>query len=426
MQEPRRVSRRRELSWALYDWGNSAFATTVMAGFFPVFFKRYWSGTLSANESSYWLGTANSVASLAIVLLAPIIGAIADRGTAKKRFLTALAGLGVAVTTGLYFVGQGEWGLALVLYGLGVVGFSGANVLYDALIVVVTTERRVDFVSALGFALGYLGGGLLFAVNVVMTLRPEAFGLPDASAAVRLSFLTVAAWWAVFTVPLLLWVPEPVAGATQGGLAAVREGLAQLRTTFAHVRRLRTVGTFLLAYWLYIDGVDTIVRMAVDYGLTLGFDPNSLIVALLVTQFVGFPSAIAFGKLGERIGARTGIFIAIGVYAAITVWGYFIASTWEFFVLAVGIGLVQGGIQSLSRSFYSRIIPPDKSGEFFGFYNMLGKFAAVIGPWLMGFVSLSTGNPRLSILALLLLFGAGALLLARVDEREGRRLAAEL
>ncbi len=414
------------VAWAFYDWANSAFATTVMAGFFPIFFKQYWSEGAAATESSFWLGVGNSLASLVIVALAPLLGAIADTGGARKRFLLFFATMGVAMTAALYMVARGDWALALALYVLALIGFSGGNVFYDALLIFVSEERKLDVVSALGYGMGYLGGGLLFAFNVVMTLHPEAFGLADAAAAVRLSFLTTAAWWAVFSLPLLVLVPEPPAPGRAPAGTAIRAGIRQLSTTFGEIRRLRMVGLFLLAYWLYIDGVDTIIRMAVDYGLALGFPANSLIVALLITQFVGFPAAIAFGRLGERLGARTGIFIAIGVYCGITLWGYFLEAVWEFYVLAVTIGLVQGGVQSLSRSFYARLIPADKAGEFFGFYNMLGKFAAVLGPLLMGWVGLVTGSTRVSILAILVLFVAGAVLLYRVDETEGRRMAGRL
>ncbi|MDX1654462.1 MAG: MFS transporter [Candidatus Competibacteraceae bacterium] len=420
------LSRGRALAWAFYDWANSAFATTVMAGFFPIFFKQYWSEGVEATESSFWLGATNSVASLVIVLLAPLLGAIADRGSAKKRFLLFFALMGVVMTGSLYFVAQGHWPLAALIYGLAIIGFSGGNIFYDSLIVVVAGEEKLDAVSALGFGLGYLGGGLLFAVNVLMTLYPNWFGLADATQAVQVSFITVAVWWAVFTLPVLLFVPEVQDPARLKGLAAVRAGYRQLKGTFREIRRLRMVGLFLLAYWLYIDGVDTVVRMAVDYGLSLGFDRNNLITALLIVQFVGFPAAIAFGKLGEKLGAKTGIYIGILAYTGITVWGYFMDQTWEFYALAVAIGLVQGGVQSLSRSFYARIIPPGKSGEFFGFYNMLGKFAAVIGPVLMGGVAWATGSTRLSILSLLVLFIIGALLLTRVDEAEGRRMARAL
>jgi len=425
MNEPAITNKRKVLSWALYDWGNSAFATTVMAGFFPLFFKQYWSAGVAVTESTFYLGVANSLASLVIVLLAPLLGAIADRGSHRKRFLLFFAFLGVCMTALLPLVAKGEWQWAVLFYMMATIGFSGSVTFYDSLIVFVTEPARLDVVSALGYALGYLGGGLLFAVNVWMTLKPETFGLADAAEAVKISFLTVALWWALFTIPLALWVTEPD-GRGPGTLAAVRAGLRQLVQTFAEIRALRVVFLFLLGYWCYIDGVDTIVRMAVDYGLSLGFSSDSLIVALLITQFVGFPAAIGFGYLGERIGPKNGIFIAIAVYSLIVIFASRMQAESEFYGLAIAIGLVQGGIQSLSRSLYARLIPADKSAEFFGFYNMLGKFAAVLGPVMVGWGGMITGEPRLGILTLLLLFVLGAWFLSRVDLTEGKEKAAQL
>jgi UMF1 family MFS transporter len=395
-----------------------------MAGFFPLFFKQYWAAGMDAGESTFMLGSFNALASMVVVLLAPLLGAIADRGSARKRFLLFFAMMGIIMTGSLYLVAAGGWMLALALYTLAVIGFSSSNVFYDALLIEVAAEPELDMVSSFGYALGYLGGGILFAVNVWMTLDPELFGLADTAAAVKASFLMVAIWWAVFSLPVLLFVPEPlVSTTTSGWLAGIRAGVQQLRYTFSRLRLLRQAGLFLVAYWLYIDGVDTIIRMAVDYGLALGFDANDLIVALLITQFVGFPAALLFGRLGERFGPRQGIFVGIGVYLVIILWAYQMSQVWEFYLLAVAVGLVQGGIQALSRSFYVRLIPVDKPAEFFGFYNMLGKFAAVLGPLLMGMVSVATGSPRLSILAVAVLFVAGALLLRQVDETAGRAQA---
>ena len=407
----------------MYDWANSAFATTVMAGFFPLFFKQYWAGELEVGESTFLLGNANALASVLVVILAPILGAIADRGGAKKRFLMFFAMMGVVMTGALYMVAQGEWGLALVVYILAVLGFSGSVVFYDSLLVDVANGTELDMVSAIGFSFGYLGGGLLFAFDVVMTLYPHTFGLDDAAQAVRVSFLSVAVWWGLFSIPVILFVKESKSHAPVGLVGAVRGGFVQLWETFRQIRKLRVTFLFLIAYWLYIDGVDTVIRMAVDYGLSLGFDSNHLMVALLVTQFVGFPAALVFGRLGERRGARQGIMIAIFVYLLVIIWAYQMQEVWEFYALAVTIGLVQGGIQALSRSFYARMIPRTKSGEFFGFYNMMGKFAAVLGPLMMGWVAIITQSPRLSILSVLLLFIAGAVLLAFVDEEKGRRQA---
>ena len=414
-------TRRSTYAWAFYDWANSAFATTVMAGFFPLFFKQYWNAGVTDTVSTFRLGMANSIASLIVVLGAPLLGAIADHMDKRKGFLLLFSALGVVMTGALYFVAAGDWQLAALCYVLAVLGFSGGNLFYDALLVFVARPTQLDRVSALGFALGYLGGGVLFAVNVLMVLHPDWFGLADKSAAVRVSFLTVAVWWAVFSIPILVSVHEARTPQPTRLGAALRQGFSQLRHTLREIGRLPQTFLFLLAYWLYIDGVDTIIRMAVDYGLSLGFPSNSLIIALLITQFVGFPAAIAFGRLGERIGARTGILIALAVYVAVTTWGAFMNQVWEFYVLAVVIGLVQGGVQSLSRSLYARLIPAGRSAEFFGFYNMLGKFAAVLGPILMGWVGVMTGSPRLGILSVLVLFVFGALLLLKVDLARGQQ-----
>lgn len=411
--------RRRVLAWALYDWGNSAYATVVMAGFFPLFFRDYWSAGQTSTDITYRLGLANSLASLVIVLSAPLLGAIADRGGLRKQLLFLFALTGVAMTVALYALGRGQWLAAVLVYGLATIGFMGGNIFYDALMVGVAPEGEYDRVSALGFGLGYLGGGLLFLLCALMSLHPAFFGLAGTAQAVRTAFLLVALWWAAFSIPVFVYVREPAAERRVILRFAVREGLRQLMDTFHEARRLRAVALFLVAYWLYIDGVDTIVRMAVDYGRALGFGQNGLIVALLITQFVGFPAAIGFGRLGEGWGTRRGIFLALGVYVLATLWGAMMTSPWEFYGLAVAIGLVQGGIQSLSRSLYARLIPPDKAAEFFGFYNMLGKFAAVLGPLMVGWVGALSGNPRLGIASISVLFVAGAIVLWRMPGGAG-------
>jgi UMF1 family MFS transporter len=329
--------------------------------------------------------------------------------------------MGVVMTGGLYFVEHGAWEAAALLYAAASIGFAGGNVFYDALLVAVAPQEKLDVVSALGYSLGYLGGGMLFALNVAMTLWPSTFGLVDAGEAVRVSFIMVAIWWAVFSVPVMMFVTEPPATERIAVAAMIKGGWEQVAATFHHIRRLRAVWLFLIAYWCYIDAVDTIIRMAVDYGMALGFDSKNLIVALLITQIVGFPAALVFGKLGERLGAKASVFIAIAVYIGITLWAMGMNKVIEFYILAVIIGLVQGGIQSLSRSLYASMIPADKSGEFFGFYNMLGKFATVLGPVLMGIVGMLTGQPRLSLLAVVALFVIGAVVLYFVDVAEGRR-----
>ena len=414
----------------MYDWANSAFATTVMAGFFPVFFKQYWSIGADATVSTARLGLGNSIAGLVVALCAPILGAIADKGGARKKFLLFFAFMGIVMTMGLYLVSRGNWPMAVLLYVLATVGFSGGNIFYDALITGITTDDKIDMVSSLGFSMGYLGGGLLFAVNVWMTLRPETFGFPDAGEAVRFSFLMVGIWWAVFSIPIFLFVKEP-----EGTAAGTRDhnlisaGFHQLRETFREVRHLKTIFLFLLAYWLYIDGVNTVIRMAVDYGISIGLDTKDLILALLMTQFVGFPSAIGFGFLGRKFGTRPAIFAAIAVYLFVSIWAAFMKNSTEFYVLAIIVGLVQGGIQALSRSYFARLIPVGKSGEYFGFYNMVGKFSAIIGPVFMGGVGLSIKSlgydsqtaSRISITSVALFFIAGGILLYFVNEERGKK-----
>jgi len=412
-------------SWAFYDWANSAYSTTVIAGFFPLFFKEYWADPHNPNQSTFYLGMANSIASIVVAALAPLLGSVADQGSAKKKFLTFFAFLGVIMTGGLWMVAQGNWQMAVLFYVIATIGFASGNVFYDALLPGLASEERVDAVSSLGFGLGYLGGGLLFLVNVFMYLKPEIFGIPDGATAIKLSFLSVAVWWAVFTIPLILFVPEPKNYETIDFNNAIRMGWVQLVQTFKEIRNMKVVGTFLLAYWFYIDGVDTIIRMAVDYGMSLNFPGESLIIALLIVQFVAFPAALIYGRLASKIGTKMAIMVGIIAYSFITFLGYFMTEPWHFYVLAILIGLFMGGIQALSRSLYTRIIPPEKSAEFFGFYNMLGKFAAIIGPALMGTIALVTGSARLSILSILLLFILGAFFLNKVDIKEGKRLAAK-
>ncbi|MBI5098715.1 MAG: MFS transporter [Nitrospirae bacterium] len=419
------------LGWALYDWANSAFATTIMAGFFPLFFKQFWSSGVDATVSTARLGLANSIAGTTVALLAPVLGAIADKGTSKKKFLMFFACIGMVMTSSLYMVSKGNWPFAILLYIFAIIGFSGGNIFYDSLITGVASEKKLDFVSSLGFALGYLGGGILFALNVWMTLKPGAFGFSNAQEAVKFSFLTVGIWWAVFSIPLIVFVKEPENANVKNGINVVKAGLVQLQKTFHEIRHLKTIFLFLFAYWLYIDGVDTIIVMAIDYGISIGLQANDLIVALLITQFVGFPSAIGFGYLSGRIGAKRAIFIAIAVYLFVTVWGAFMQSRNEFYILAVTVGLVQGGVQALSRSFYARIIPPEKSAEYFGFYNMIGKFATVLGPVFMGGTGLlvrsmgysSNTASRVSITSISVFFIIGGILLYFVNEEKGKKEA---
>ncbi len=398
------------LSWAFYDWANSAFATTVVAGFFPLFFKEFWSLGVDATVSTFRLGVASSVSSLIIVVLAPILGAISDSAGIKKKLLAVFAFVGIVSTFCLYLAGHGMWELAIALYIVASLGFFGGNVFYDALLLTVApTSERIHQVSGFGFALGYLGGGILFAVNVFMVLKPEIFGLANSAQAVQISFITVAVWWAVFSIPIMLFVKEERVQ-THGAAGTILSGIRQLAKTCRNLRTQRTILLFLIAYWFYIDGVDSVFRMAVDYGLSIGLASNDLITALLLVQFIGFPAAWAFGKLGQKIGPKPGIYIGIVVYLVATLWASFMTTGTEFYILAAMVGLVVGGIQALSRSLLGQLIPPEQAGEYYGFFNMVGKTAAVIGPFLVGWSALMFGS-RLSIVSLSVLFLLGGIFL---------------
>ena len=583
------IQDKKQFAWIMYDWANSAFATTVMAGFFPIFFKNYWSLTADVNISTFYLGAANSIASLMVALLAPILGAIADQGNRRKRYLIYFAYMGVLMTGSLFMVEMGNWKLALFLYIMGTVGFSGANIFYDSLLPDITNEKKIDYVSAKGYAYGYLGGGFLFLLNVLWFTNPSIFGfdieyesavskilnndsniqifidekkfnfennenfeailtshyyskvknidnfkvdnthfasiimehnenidwtlidntinfgkyinaefvtfddkkielvvknptrkitknsmidicinnkiiignykngigsnitnltdyydditlrtdrlvLAKKFLPVRLSFLSVAFWWGIFTIPLIFWIQEKKNTSRSKSGHYIKRGFKQLYITFGKIKHMKYIFTFLIAYWLYIDGVNTVIRMAVDYGMSIGLPSSSLIIALLITQFVGFPSALLFGKLGENWSPKNLLFIGIFVYLGITLWAVFMEKVWEFYLMAIIIGLVQGGIQSLSRSLYTRLIPKNQSAEYFGFFNMTGKFAAIFGPVLIGGINIvakmsgftSNISTRIGIGSISILFIGGAIFLYFVDIDQGKKSISNL
>lgn len=425
----REVLRRRGVvAWALYDFGNSAFATVVIAGFFPIFYTSL-SAELTARDSQFWFNLTIALASLSVALCAPWLGAAADRGAARRKFLAAFAGLGILMSAALAWTPFGLWQLALLFYALGTIGFYGANIFYDATLLEVAGEQELDLVSGYGYALGYLGGGVLLAVNVLLVTNPRWFGLPDAGAAVAAAFISAAAWWGIFTIPILFAgrargsCRRPVATPPRRAPQTRRASWSQVAQTFATIRAAQTPRRFLIAYFLYIDGVGTIFKVAVFFGARiLGLPQTSLIIALLLTQFVAFPAALLFGWLGGRVGARNMILIGISVYCAVILYAWaWLDSAADFYGLAVAIGLVQGGVQSLSRSLYARFVPKNHSAEFFGFFNMVGKFAAILGPLLLAATPfiIPAASARDSILALLPLFILGGGLLWKVDAAAG-------
>ena len=418
------MDKKKVISWTLYDWANSAFATTVMAGFFPLFFTNYWSkDIITDDESTFYLGLSNSLASLIVAVVAPFLGAISDTGSTKKKFLFTFAFLGILSTSLLWIVKQGNWQLAAILYGLGCIGFASGNVFYDSLLPSVAKKKDLDFVSSLGFVIGYLGGGLLFVLNILMYQNPQWFGISDATTAIRLSFVSVGIWWAIFSIPIFLFVPEKKNVNNHSFFQTISLGWNQLKTTFIEIKQMKVIGTFLLSYWLYMDGVDTIIRMALNIGSTLGFESSDMITALIMVQFIGIPAGLAFNWFSSKITPKNAVLVAIFFYAIGTSLAYFMTTKLHFFMLAGMIGLFQGGIQAISRSLFARLVPKGKEGEFFGFYNMLGKFSAVLGPILLGAVTLMTGSVRIGLLSIVGLFIGGGLVLYRVDFEEGESIA---
>ena len=402
--------------WAFYDWANSGFATTVMAGFFPIFFKSFWAGDLEAAESTFVIGSVNSLIGLLIAISAPILGAIADAGKTKKKFLFIFASLGILATGYLFFIPESSWKLAVVFYGLGVIGFSGGNIFYDALIVSVSSPDERNRTSSLGFSLGYLGGGILFLVNVLMYLYPQWFGLSGPADAVLWSFMSVAIWWLIFSLPLLLYVKEKDELKNNEKTNVVTVAFVNLLNTAKSVRNYKKVVIFLLAYFLYMDGVDTIIRMATSYGSDIGLSASSMISALLLTQFIGFPATLVFGFYADKFGYKESLTFAIIVYIGVVLFSSQMDTATEFFIVAGIIGLVQGGVQAISRSYFSNLIPQDKAAEFFGFYNFIGKSSVFLGPFMVSGIALLTGSPSIGILSLLILFIPGLILLWKVPD----------
>ena len=405
-------------SWALYDWANSAFATTVMAGFFPIFFKSYWASDLSDAESTFAIGSVNSLVGLLIAFSAPVLGAFADAGDSKRKFLFSFAFLGIITTCYLFFIPDSSWKLAVIFYGLGVIGFSGANVFYDSLLVTVSKEEERNRTSALGFSLGYLGGGILFLLNVIMFLYPNWFGLESQIDAVLWSFMSVALWWFIFSLPIYLNVKEPTQSSSGKSVnRIITEAFSSLVNTARSIKEYKSAVIFLLAYFLYMDGVDTIIRMATSYGSDIGLSATSMIQALLLTQFVGFPATLVFGYYADKFGYKYSLSFAIIVYIFVVLFSSQMDTALEFYVVACVVGLVQGGVQAISRSFFSTLIPTNKAAEFFGFYNFIGKSSVFIGPFMVSGIALVTGSPSYGILSLLILFIPGLILLWMVPDK---------
>jgi UMF1 family MFS transporter len=416
-------------AWAMYDWANSAYQTTIIAAVFPIYYAEVAAGDLATPVATSRFMWATAIAILIVAIVAPILGAIADYRAVKKPMLAAFLAIGVTATAAMYFIGPGDWPLALQLFVVGNVGVAGTIVFYESLLPHLVSpgdDEALDRVSSAGYAIGYLGGGVLLAINVLMILQPSLLGIPDVGTATRLSFVSVAIWWAVFSIPLFVKVPEPRVGIAAGpsSLAhTIRVAFARLGTTFRELRRYRQAFLLLLAFLIYNDGIQTMIRAATIYGTEIGLDTSVMIGALLLTQFIGVPCAFMFGRLAGRIGPKRAVFIGLLVYSGITVLGYFMRSSAHFLALAILVGTVQGGTQALSRSMFASMIPRERSSEFFAFFSVFERYAGILGPVLFAWTISATGAGRNAILAVLAFFVIGAAILSFVDIEAGRREA---
>ncbi len=406
---------RQTVAWALYDCGSSAFALSVLAVLFPLVLGSFWSAGDDGAAVTARLAAANFSASLIVFLMAPVLGAISDSGGFRKLFLLLFAVLGAASTAGLSLVGEGGWPAALALFMLASIGYYGANVFYDALIIDVVKPRFYSALSALGFALGYFGSALLLTVHVWMLRAPATFGFANAGEVMPIIFMSAGAWWLCFVMPVMVFVRERHWHERVAD-SVIRDAYLTLRNTFLEIQKYRGAVRFLAAYFVYVGGVFTIIVMAVNFGQRLGFSTTDLVTALLVTNFAGFPATLAFGWLGHRFGPKRTLLLGLCVYVAVTCYAVFLSNIREFYIMAIAVGMVQGGVQGMSRSLYAALIPADKSGEFFGFYNTLTKLAHVFGTALVGLGAIFSDDPKFVLIPLLPLFIGGGLLLLRVTE----------
>lgn len=412
-------------AWAMYDWAASAFQTTIMVAVFPIYFIKV-AGAGEAVVANQWWGYANSAAIAIVALMSPVLGAIADFSASKKRFLGSFTGLGVVAVAGMYFIQRGDLLLASALYLVASIAASASFTFYESLLPHIASEEEVDRVSTAGYALGYVGGGILLALNLAWIKSPGMFGIPAGTLPARLSFLSVAVWWTLFSLPTLRRVPEPPRAVERDEApteAAVRAAFSRLGETFHELRGYRNAFLFLLAFLLYNDGIATIQKMAAPYATELGIPEGTTILAILIVQFVGIPFAFLFGALAGKLGAKRSIFIGLLVYVAISIVGFNIRTGRGFMILALMVGMVQGGTQALSRSLFATMIPRHKSGEFFGFFSVFSKFAGIFGPLLFAAVIGRMGSSRYGILSVIAFFIVGAVLLAFVDPVEGERAA---
>jgi MFS transporter, UMF1 family len=423
-------------AWAMYDWAASAMQTTIMVAVFPIYFVKVSGAGLAESGATQRLATVNTLALVVIALLSPILGAVSDYRGTKKRLLAVFMWIGVLAVASMFFLQRGDLNFASVLFVISLIGVAGSFVFYEALLPHIARPEEIDRVSTAGYALGYVGGGVLLAFNLAWIQRPDWFGLPSgpglspsqATLPVRLAFLSVAVWWLLFSLPLFRRVPEPARRLEtdeRRGENPVRMAFVRLGETFRELRSYRQAFLMLLAFLIYNDGIQTIIKMATAYGTEIGIGQNALIGAILLVQFVGIPCTFLFGMLAGKIGAKRALFLGLLTYTAISVLGYFMKTAAHFYILAGLVGTVQGGTQALSRSLFAGMIPQHKSGEFFGFFSVFEKFAGIFGPLIFAGTIAATGSSRNAILSVILFFAVGGLLLWPLDVSEGQRAARE-
>ncbi|KOF57769.1 MULTISPECIES: MFS transporter [Clostridium] len=404
-----------EKSWIMYDWANSAYSIAITSTILPLYFKMvYSSGTSasSANSTAYW-GYANSIGTLIIAFLAPILGTIADYKGYKMKLFKTFFILGIIFTSLLSIVPNTYWSLLLIFYVINSIGFSGSCIFYDAFLVDVTPKEKMDRVSSMGFGMGYIGSTIPFILSISLIILSQSKVIPlSIQTSCKISFLITSAWWALFTLPMIKNVKQ-IHGINIEK-APIVNSFIRLKSTLKNIKHHKNLFIFLLAYFFYIDGVDTIITMATSYGSDLGISSSTLLIILLVTQFVAFPFSIIFGRLAEKFKDKTMIFCGIIIYSFICIYSYFIKTSLDFWVLAVLVGTSQGGIQAISRSYFGKLVPKERANEFFGFYNIFGKFSAIMGPFIVGIVTQLTGETRKGVLSIIFLFLVGGIILFKV------------
>ena len=430
---PSRAERRSVLGWALYDWAESAFATSILVAVLPIYYLAIapdgpirfdigpWQFTTAA--SSLWAYTV-SASTILIAIPSPFLGAIADSGGSRKRFLAVFAYIGAIFSAALVFVGQGDYLLASVLFMVANAGSVGGNTFYYSLLMDVAPPGRIDSVSAKGFAYGYAGGGILLVANLAMVSQPQWFGIPSQAWGARLSFLTVGIWWAVFTVPTLLWVQERARQVRAARSSAFLDGIRRTLATIRHALGYRDLVVFVVAFLIYNDGIQTVIVMAVPYGReVLGLGAGLLMIVLVVIQAIGIPGSLLFGRLAERWGAKRAVLLSLLIWSGVVIYAWRMEHAYEFWILGALVGLVLGGSQAISRSLYGAMIPAGHNAEFFGFLAISSRFASFLGPLVFGLTRDITGSMRYGIVALVVFFVVGIVVLTFVNVERGMSLA---